>query len=63
VTAYLGGPSDEAAEVQFETQAREAARLLSDGARNMLLHIARVRPLPEPFPPMDTLANSICANS
>lgn len=24
---------------------------LSDGAQNMLLHIARVRPLPKPFPP------------
>jgi len=23
---------------------------LSDGAQNMLLHIARVRPLPKPFP-------------
>lgn len=24
---------------------------LSEGAENMLLHIARVRPLPKPFPP------------
>lgn len=24
---------------------------LSDGAQNMLLHIARIRPLPKPFPP------------
>ena len=49
--AYLGGPSDDAAEAQLALQAQEIARELSDGAQNMLLHIARVRPMPEPFPP------------
>lgn len=48
--AYLGGPSDDAAEAQLATQAQEVAGDLSDGAQNMLLHIARVRPLPRPFP-------------
>lgn len=51
MSAYLGGPSDDAAEAQLVMQAAETARLLSDGAKNMLLHIARVNPLPKPFPP------------
>lgn len=28
-----------------------AAETLSEGAKNMLLHIARVQPLPKPYPP------------
>ena len=51
--SYLGGPSDDAAEAQLAMQAQDTASHLSEGAQNMLLHIARVRPLPEPFPPMD----------
>ncbi len=31
---------------------KQIAARLSDGARNMLLHIARVRPMPE-YPPKD----------
>lgn len=46
MSAYLGGPSGDAAEAQLVMQAAETARLLSDGAKNMLLHIARVNPLP-----------------
>lgn len=48
--AYLGGPSDEASEVSLAMQAADVARNLVDGARDMLLHIARVSPLPKPFP-------------
>lgn len=33
--------------------AAERARGLSAGAGYMLLHIARVRPLPKPFPPIE----------
>lgn len=33
------------------TETAELAKRLSEGAANMLLHIARIRPLPEPFPP------------
>lgn len=49
--AYLGGPADAGSEAQLAQQAQEVARELSDGGKNMLLHIARICPLPKPFPP------------
>lgn len=48
--AYLGGPAEDAAEAQLAMQKSETLLSLSDGAQNMLLHIARIRPLPKPFP-------------